>query len=103
MDTISVEALSPAAFVAALDALPHETRAVVVATERERPWAYVVVSPMTDTCRSLFPAMPGGVTGDTRRRSAQGVMTRTADVAGNRRPLGLVVERARRMANEAQS
>lgn len=94
--TITVEALSVAAFGQALQAMPHETRATVVATEHGTPWATVDISPMTDTVRAVFPNYPGGGRGDTERRTGHmGVMLYRGD---NSLVLRTVIDRARRMA-----
>ena len=93
----TVEAPSVAAVVAALAALPHETRAVVTATENGAPWAHVEVRPLTDTSRSAFPVCAEGVRGDTRKRGQSGVIV---GPGSSDRALRVVVERARRMARE---
>ena len=94
MNTITIEALSPASFARQLAELDHETRATVVATENGYPWARVEVSPMTDTYRAVFPLDHNGTRGDSRKRGQAGVMTTARDGYAT---LPLVIERARRM------
>ena len=98
-DTITIPALSVAAFAAALADLPHETRAVVVAVEDGTPWATVRVSPLTDSARSVFPCYEGGATGDTERRTGhRGVMFGAGLTQDRAKALHTVIDRARRMA-----
>lgn len=95
MERIDVDALSAASFARIIAALPHETRAVVTAHEHGTPWATVLVTPMTETLRSVFPCYPGGGTSDTSRQGQSGVMLGTGD---NAHALQVVIARARRMA-----
>lgn len=94
MQTLTIEAPSVAAFVHALAALDHDTRAYVVATENGTPWAQVDVSPLTDSHCSAFPNYIGAGRGDTRKRGESGVMWTTRDTS----PLSVVIQRALRMA-----
>lgn len=92
-----LEAKSVAAFTNALEALDHETRATITATEAGEPWATVTVSPMTNTRRSVFPNYLDTTTrGDTRKRGQSGVHY-VAGSAESRHALVTVIERARRM------
>lgn len=97
IETITVEALSVAAFVSALDSMPHETRANVVALENGTPWAVVSLSPLTRTRRSVFPLYGNGVQGDTAKRGQSGVMILGTADPRNHDALTLVVNRAVRM------
>lgn len=95
-ERITVEAPSVAAFAHALAALPHETYAVVTATENGTPWASVQVSPSTDTQRAVFPVDAYGVRGDTRKRGQSGVLVSGTNGYGWH-ALPSVINRARRM------
>lgn len=101
MNKLTIEALSPAAFAAALEAMPHETRANVTATEHGIPWATVTISPMTDTTWAVFPCyLTMTAQGDTRKRGQAGVVLYLNDIPTTRRhALSVVIERARRMAS----
>lgn len=95
MQTITIEALSAASLARQIDALDHETRAQIVATENGAPWAYLDVSPMTDTRRSVFPNYEGNFRGDMRKAGQSGVHFVTG--AGSHE-LSVVINRAARMA-----
>jgi len=93
-ESLTLEALSPAALAHALAALPLETRATVTATEGGTPWAVMHIAPLTDSARSAFPLDRNGVGGDTRKRGQSGAIVRHADSSA---ALSVVIERARRM------
>lgn len=92
---ITIEALSPASLCRQIADMPHETRAVVTATENGKPWAVLDISPLTDTKRSAFPLAAGGWIGDTRKRSESGVMFGAGQDGAH--ALSLVVNRAAKM------
>lgn len=91
---VEVAALSVAAFVSIVEALPHDTSAVVVALEGGAPWAAVEVAPCGDFARTAFPCFAGGLRGDTNRRGQAGARFRASEA---RHSLGVIVERSRRM------
>ena len=89
-----------AAFAHVLARLPHETRAIVSATDVSgQVWATVEVSPMTDTMRAVFPTYSTGLRGDTNRRGQSGIAYRGTSPGDYLQPLNVVIERARRMAS----
>ena len=96
MEALTIEAKSVAALSRAIQELDHETRARITATENGAPWAYLTVSPMTDTMRSVFPNLNGsGALGDTRKIGQSGVAYRANEAA---HALAVVINRAIRMA-----
>lgn len=95
MQTITIEAKSAASLAHQIEALDHEARAQVVATENGQAWAYLDVSPMTASRRSVFPNYAGNFRGDTRKAGQSGVHY----VTGNgSHELSVVINRAARMA-----
>lgn len=81
--------------------MPHETRAVISATENGRVWAILEVSPLTDSARSVFPLIPngwgGGHYGDTNKKSESGVIISNYVKTDKRHALSIVVSRAATM------
>lgn len=100
MDTISVEALSVAAFARALHALelPDRGDVVVTATEGGEPWATVDIGVLTAGTRSIFPRFLRGGRGDADRRQAHMGCIVYESQNHMQRGLTLAVDRARRMA-----
>jgi hypothetical protein len=96
--TIALEALSPASLLAQIIDMPHDTRAEIIATENGTEWARLRISPMTDSARSVFPLMPCGVTGDTRKAGESGVIVSPNVSTDMRRALSTVINRAARMS-----
>ncbi len=77
--------------------MPHDARVTIVAVEHGAEWAWLSVAPMTDTARSIFPLMPGGPVGDTRKRSEAGVILSNYASVDARHAAGVVVQRAAKM------